>query len=86
MCARVSTKHVKSINIGIEKLFQTVPTTLYPPIANFFFVANGKSDSSPSSRNYTTKIRNIIFSVPPPFLLFSFVTRSLRGQVAKGWL
>lgn len=38
MCARVSTKYVKSINIGIEKLFQTVPTTLYPPIANFFLL------------------------------------------------
>ena len=70
MCsARVSTKHVKSINIGIEKLFQTVPTTLYPinrelSRYNFFFL---QMDSLLllSSRNYTTKIRNIIFYVPP---------------------
>lgn len=65
MCsARVSTKHVKSINIGIEKLFQTVPTTLYPinyrDIIFFFLQMN----SLLSSHNYTTKIRNIIFYVP----------------------
>lgn len=63
MCgARVS---VKSINIGIEKLFQTVPTTLYPinyrDIIFFFLQMN----SLLSSHNYTTKIRNIIFYVPP---------------------